>query len=56
MGEKIEIVCRYVGQGLRLADAVAIAGIKKSTLPKTDNKINRLVTFFAICSSPKTDL
>jgi transposase InsO family protein len=31
MGEKREIVCRYVGQGLRVTDAVAITGIKKST-------------------------
>jgi len=31
MGEKREIVCRYVGQGLRVSDAAAIAGIKKST-------------------------
>ena len=31
MGEKREIVCCYVGQGLRVADAVTIAGIKKST-------------------------
>jgi hypothetical protein len=26
MGKKREIVCRYVGQGLRVADSVAIAG------------------------------
>lgn len=31
MGEKREIVCRYVGKGLNISDAVAIAGIKKST-------------------------
>ena len=31
MGEKREIVCRYVGQGLMVADAISIAGIKKST-------------------------
>ncbi len=31
MGEKREIVCRYVGKGLNVTDAVAIAGIKKST-------------------------
>jgi transposase InsO family protein len=31
MGEKREIVCRYVGQGLRVFDAVSIAGIKKSS-------------------------
>jgi putative transposase len=31
MGEKREIVCRYVGQGLRVSNAASIAGIKKST-------------------------
>ncbi len=31
MGEKREIVCRYVGNGLNVTDAVAIAGIRKST-------------------------
>ena len=31
MGEKREIVCRYVGKGLNVSDAVAIAGIRKST-------------------------
>lgn len=31
MGEKREIVCRYVGKGLNVANAVSIAGIKKST-------------------------
>ena len=31
MGEKREIVCHYVGKGLNVSDAVAIAGIKKST-------------------------
>ena len=31
MGEKREIVCRYVGKGLNVSDAVAIAGIKKSS-------------------------
>jgi transposase InsO family protein len=31
VGEKREIVCRYVGRGLNVSDAVAIAGIRKST-------------------------
>ena len=31
MGEKREIVCRYVGKGLNVSDAVSIAGIRKST-------------------------
>lgn len=31
MGEKKEIVCHYVGAGLRVAKAVSIAGIAKST-------------------------
>jgi len=31
VGEKREIVCRYVGKGLNVSDAVEIAGIKKST-------------------------
>lgn len=31
MGEKREIVCRYVGKGLNVSDAVTIAGIKKSS-------------------------
>jgi transposase InsO family protein len=31
MGEKREIVCRYVGNGLNVCNAVSIAGIKKST-------------------------
>lgn len=31
MGEKREIVCRYVGKGLNVSNAVAIAGIKRSS-------------------------
>jgi transposase InsO family protein len=31
VGEKREIVCRYVGNGLNVSNAVSIAGIKKST-------------------------
>lgn len=31
MGEKREIVCRYVGKGLNVSDAVTIAGIKRSS-------------------------
>ena len=37
MGEKREIVCRYVGKGLAVSVATSIAGIKRSTYYYTGN-------------------